>query len=298
VYTGGLAAHSDPNLVESLIRDVSPVYVIFRHAGPEAAPLVDLIISEKLNTPADFAQCGLLGTEALTCWAATARAAHPYRSAMQVVLLRFPGWWRDATPAQHQAMMAHLTQLAPAIGDLLDEGVRTLISAGQPSLACAASYALTTGDAVRAIVRIAGRGVDSPTVRDELLARLTEVFPAEKMEESRDAERFLPALERATAAAGDGWDLALRIGLQLAASDISSAYGTCLELPKAIAKAPAPRPYLENFLALVTALGNRSAGFCLKKLPQAQDAAAVEDVTRTAAGYGVEAGLARLGKML
>jgi hypothetical protein len=293
-----LAAHTDPDVLESLIREVSPVYAVFRHAGPEAAPLVDLILSEKLNAPEDFAEAGKLGPEALDCWARTARSAYPYRSAMQVVLLRFAGWWRDAGPGQREAMAAHLPQLAPAVGDLLDEGVRTLISAGKPALACAAVYALTTGDAVRAILRITSRGDAAPAVRDELLARIPEVFPPERMEDSRDAERFLPALERAAAAAGDAWDLAVRIGLHLAASDVSSAYGACLELPKAIAKAPAPRPYLEQFLALVSALGNRVAGACLKNLPASNQAAGIEQVVRIASSFGVEAGMARLRKLL
>jgi hypothetical protein len=293
-----LAAQTDPNLLDTLIRDVSPAYAIFREAGAEAAPLVDLIISEKLNVPEDFAQCGSLGADALACWGATARAAHPYRSSMQVVLLRFPGWWRDSTLEQREAMKAHLPQLAPAIGDLLDEGVRALISAGQTALACAAGYALTTGDSVRAIQKIAAHGTASPALRDELLNRLAQVFPAEKMEESRDAERFLPALERAAAAAGESWDLALRIGLQLAESDVSSAYGSCLEMPKSIAKARSPRAYLDQFLALVTALGNRAAGACLKKLPLVDNPALTEEAVRAASAYGVEAGISRLGKLL
>jgi hypothetical protein len=293
-----LAAHTDPNLIESLIRDVSPAYAIFRHAGPEAAPLVDLIVSEKLDVPGDFADAGSLDAEALNCWAATARSAHPYRSAMQVVVNKFAGWWRDADSEQRRAIVAHLPQLAPSIGDLLDEGVRQLITAGKPALACAAAYSLTTGDAVKAIVQIAVCGTEQPGVRDEMLRHLAEVFPAEKMEESRDAERFLPALARAVAAAGGGWDVALRIGTHLAAADVSSAYGTCLEIPKAITRAAEPRPYLEQFLALVTALGNRAAGVCLKKLPASNNPAAVEDVVRVASACGVEAGMVRLGQLL
>jgi hypothetical protein len=106
------------------------------------------------------------------------------------------------------------------------------------------------------------------------------------IEDSREAERLLPALGKAVDAAGDGWAEAVELAAVLLANDASSAYGVMESLPKSLAQAPDKKLYLAHFVALVRALGNRAAGVCLKRLPGGKAGVAEEAVT-LASQYGV-----------
>lgn len=293
-YTGGLTPEQDSSFLEELISKVSLAYAIFRGGGDTplpAGPLVDLIVAEKLRVPDGFAEQAGLGAEAISAWARAVEGAKPYRNAMQLIADRFPDWWRAADGAGRAALAKHLPNLGPAVADLGDAGVADLLAAGEPALACAASYALADAAAMRAIASVARAGRNQPERCWAVLGELAANFPLSLIEESREAERFLPALGRTVEAAGAGWAEAVELAARLVKNDPSSAYGVLEAVPKALAGAGDKQAYLGQFSELVKAMGNRVAGVCLKRLPGARESAAtVERAIALSARYGVQAG--------
>lgn len=286
MYTGGLASEENSRFLEELISKVSPAYAIFRNGGLGAGSLVDLIVSEKLRVPEAFAERGAMDEAALTAWSKAAAGGKPYRDAIQVILDHFPGWWQNAGESGRAALAQYLPQIAPAAADLGDTGIRDLIAIGEAALATAATYSLADTAAVKAIAAIARAGRADSGRCSTLLPKLVDAFPLKMIEDSRDAERFLPALGRAIEASGEGWAEALELAITLVANDPSSAYGTLEAIPKALAKAQDKQAYLAAFASLAKAMGNRVAGLCLKKLPGA-GRAQIDTTLDLADRYGV-----------
>jgi hypothetical protein len=281
----------DTGLAQQVLSDcverVSPAYAIFRGGAPEAGPLVDLIVAEKLKVPGDFAQKSVLGSEALALWSATAIAAKPYRDAMQTVVDYFPRWWQPATPETQAALKRHLPSMAQALADLGDEGVRDLIVLGEPALACAAQYSAADKASVRGVAVAAKAGAEDSERCGALLDQLRAAFPVSLIEEDREAARILPALGRAVSAAGAGWSEVLELALLLI-PDPSSAHGVLNALPKALTKTPGQeREYLSQCVSLIGAIGPRVSGLALGKLPGAANAAEVtKNAVELARAYG------------
>ena len=287
-----MTPEQDSRFLDELVSKVSPAYEIFRGGGDfpvPAGPLVDLIVAEKLHVPAGFAAQAALGAEALTAWGRSVEGAKPYRNAMQLIVDRFPEWWNAADEAGRAALAKYLPQLAPAVADLDPSGVPDLLAAGEATFACAASYSLADKPAVRAIGAVARAGSRDAARCSAVLAELAAAFPISMIEESREAERFLPALGKVVEAAGSGWAEAVELATALVKNDASSAYGVLEAVPKALAVVKSDRQaYLGQFLALVRALGNRVSGVCLKRLPAAAGAdVTVERAVQLASRYGV-----------
>ena len=285
----------DSSFLDELISKVSPAYEIFRGTAVEgkiaAGALVDLLVAEKLRVPANFAQGSALGEDALVAWARSVEGAKPYRNAMQLVLDRFPDWWTATDAAGKSSLTEHLPHLAPAIADVGDGGVNALLKVGDAAFGAAAAYSLANAEAVRAVVSIARAGPADRERCSAVLNKLVEAFPLKMIEDSRDAERLLPALGKTVEASGNGWAEAVELATLLVTNDPSSAYGVLEALPKSLAGATADKQeYLRQFVSLVAALGNRCSGVCLKRLPHsAQAPAAVERALHLASLYGVQA---------
>jgi hypothetical protein len=288
----------DLSFLEELVTKVSPAYEIFRGSGqgqPAAAgKLVDLIVAEKLRIPDSFAAQAALGDHALEAWGNAVEGAKPYRNSMQLILDRFPDWWRGTTVAGHVALVKHLPSLGPAVADVGDAGIVDLLAAGEAALGCAASYALADRPAVQAIAKVARAGAGELERCSAVLAALAAAFPISLIEESREAERFLPALGKTIDAAGSGWAEAVELATLLVKNDPSSAYGVLEAVPKALASvrgdAGAKQAYLAQFTALVKAMGNRASGICLKRLQASATAGTVvQQAVRLAGQYGVNA---------
>ena len=254
-----------------LAKSVSPVYGLLAalkddEARREGGRLADLIIGEQLTVPKELCR-EAAGLRALRLGV---EAAKPDRKCIEFILSKFSGWFDGISSTGRETFVEVFPRLAPAARDLGDDGMRMVIETvnlDAALLAPIASYAMTTGEAIRAIAKLANRASDHH--RADLIAKLVEIFPAEKMEVSREAERVVPAVEAATEAAATVWVPAMELALALITRDFSSAVGTLGGLPGAIGKVPVKDlgPYLDDFRMLVEEIGLSVNGICLQQLP-------------------------------
>ena len=241
-----LAAHAaelDPGYL--LLEDISDPVL-----RAEAVRLIDFLRGEQIAIPTD------VPAEALPYLRAAAESAHPDRKCLGLLAARFGSWLHRITPESRVAFFDGIGSLGPAIADFGEEGMNDLIAAvnRDPRLmACISSYALTTKEIVLAISKLA---VDAPV---EWIQRLVGAVTVAKMEESKDAERLVPAL----ALVPD----ALPGVVTLAERNVSSAYGACKGLPAALKSVEARAEYLEDFRTLAGTVGISSVGFALDTLP-------------------------------
>jgi hypothetical protein len=271
----------DP-ILQTHLEQLGPAYRVFdRLSGPHqreaAAALIDFLHSEQFRIPEWFAD----PPDALPCLRAAVKAAHPDRKCIAFLIERFPGWLSAVAPGSRPAFEEELPNMAPAVFDLNDAGMRLVLevaSADPRALKHIAAYAMTTAEAIRAIAAIAHSAVAHHRI--DLLESLVAAFPAAKMEESRDAERLLPAIASAAAAAGPAWPQLLAAAITLTRLDVSSACGTCKSLPKAIARVSDPAAYLADVDSILGAIGLRAIGLCLKTLPAWHSIHPVENVRR------------------
>ena len=258
--------------LEEMAKACSPVYAKVRaltdpEAQREAGLLADILVSDQITAPVSLPD----SAEILRAMHFSMESAKPDRKCMGYVLRAFPAWVDAVSSTARETFLDVIPKLAPAAADLGDEGMRLIIEAVnvEPKLIeCTAAYAMTTGEAIRAVARIAHRAASHH--RRDLLEKLVEIFPAGKMEESRDAEHLLPAMARATeAAASNAWVPAMELALKLTARDVSSARGTLESLPASLRKVPVAvvGPYLDDFHLLVEHIGIRVNGICLNELP-------------------------------
>jgi hypothetical protein len=290
VYTDGLTDPQDNTFLSELVHKVSPAYAIFETAGTGPVPagrVVDVLVAEKLRVPAHFADQAALPEPAWAAWGASLEGAKPYRNSMQLIADAFPAWWSVADEAGQKALARHLPLLAPAVADLGKEGVGDLLAAGEPALQAAAAYSLADTKSVQAILAVARAGKADPQRCGQVLNALCEQFPISMIEDSREAERLLPALGKAVAVAGDGWAEVVELATALLANDASSAYGVMEDLPKALAAAANKQAYAAQFVALVRAMGNRVAGVALKRLAAAGTSPVAGEAVTLAGRFGV-----------
>ena len=242
-------------MIDTHVGELGPVYGILQGAqGAErqaGARVIDLVVGERLPLPEHPGW----PAESLPCLAAAVEAAHPDRDCIGYILHSYAGWLDVAGPARAK-FLEDFPRLAPAAHDLGEEGMRMVLSAlrrDSRAVSLVGVYSMTTPEAARAMARI----VDAAPA--DMVARLVAVFPAEKMEQSKDAERFLPALGEVPQA--------LSLAVALAARDISTAYAVCRRLPAVLKSHANAGVYLEDFEVLAGTIGPRVAGWCLKTLP-------------------------------
>ena len=235
--------------LESHAAELHPVYRLFQGLTEAAqrqaaAELLDYVLAEQIPIPEPFQPA----PETLPVLRDAVKQAHPDRKAAAYLLANISHW-------SNPALLESLPALAPAVLDLGDDGMKTLLEAAvldPRTVPAVAAYAMTNKAIIRAAATLALHAARNHQIAD--LQRLTAACPAEKMEESKDAERLFPAV----AAVAD----ALPLAAALAARNISSARGTCLKLAK-ISRTPA---YLSDFRTLVEAVGIQAIGFCLGEL--------------------------------
>lgn len=264
----------------------------------EAARLIDFLQTERIAIPDSIGD----PPEGLACLRAAVQAAHPDRKCIAFLLQGFPEWVRALAPASRDAFFQGLPELAPAMYDLHEAGMRQVVetvSAEPRTMRPIASYSMTTAEAIRAIVRIAHGAVSHQ--RLDLLEALVTAFPAQKMEEGKDAERLLHAIAETAQAAGSAWPQAMEVAVSLTRQNVSSAYGACSALPGVLRKVANTGAYLRDFHAIAEAVGLRSIGLCLNTLPGWHAKSAPETVHRfvalgceAAREFGAMAGMAFL----
>jgi hypothetical protein len=256
-----------------MAKSVSPAYgLIAAIADPEAQReaglLVDFVVSEQLSPPASLD----LGADEIRTWRLSVEAAKPDRKCIGYLLQKFPAWSTAVSSTARAAFLETFPKLAPAAYDLNDEGMRLVIESVNVDpalLACVAEYAMTTAESVRAAARMAHRAADQHCT--DLMRRLVETFPAQRVDESREAENLLPSMGKALQAAPDeAWQAGMLLALELVARDISSARGTLESLAGVLSKMPVAQavPYLEDFRMMVEHIGIRINRLCLMDLPQ------------------------------
>ncbi len=232
------------------IRELHPAYGLFSIltdavSRKAAAELIDFLLAEEIPLPEVFHPM----PESLPALRDAVKAAHPDRKCIAYILANVSKWndpsVRDSLPA-----------LAPALLDLHDDGMAMLLEAAAldgRAVSAVAAYSMTNKAIVRAAAGLALHATRTGRIGD--LQRLTAACPAERMEESKDAEKLLPAV----AAVPD----ALALAAAIAQRNISSARGVCLKLAK-LDRTP---EYLSDFQLAVEAIGVQSVGFCLETLP-------------------------------
>lgn len=289
-------------MIDTLARALSPAYSALRPFTPEvrghAAALVDIVVEESLATPPSFADdlaliAAMPPHEAevvLDAWAASVTAAKPERGTMKFILERFPAWYQSCPPLAREPWLAGMPKLAPAAKGVADEGMSNLCLAmeatGDPYTAhklieSAASYAMTTDPAIRAIAAL--QLAAARHQRPDLWLQIAQSFPAERLEENRDAENFLPALAKMVEASREEAVPALELGAVLAANNASSARAAC----EKFAAAAKPGLFSEARDVIAT-LGTRAIGASLTKLP---NPALIVQVLEMRREYGVQAAL-------
>lgn len=236
----------------------------------EAARLVDYLVGQEIAVPDS------LGSElgdtphAMVALRASVEAVHPDRKCVSFLLNGFAGWLKAVAPSSRQAFLDGLPQLAPAVHDLGDEGMRLVtaaVSVAPSVMASLSAYALTTADAIRAMAKLAARAAESDCV--DALETFTGAFPAALMEDNKEARKLLPVVEHAAAAVGDSaCDALLRLAAAITARSVSSANGTLGRVAEAAKRVINPRSYLEDFAILVRWIGIQACGVGLEKLPE------------------------------
>jgi hypothetical protein len=247
---------NDNPILSAHVAELDPAYGIFARVTDErlrseAARLIDFLRGEEIPVPRD------VPIEAIPHLRAAAESAHPDRKCLGLLAARFGSWLSGVNAESRREFLDGMVSLGPALADLGEEGMTDVIAAvnRDPRLmACVSSYALTTRPIVLAIAKLA---LMAPV---EWLQRLTAAVNVATMEESKDAERLLPAL----APLPD----AVPAIVTLAERNVSSAYGACRGLPAALKKAGENRAaYLEDMRRLAETVGISSVGFTLDKLP-------------------------------
>lgn len=250
----------------------------------EAAKLVDFLRGEQVPVPQG------VPADTIPFLRAAAEAAHPDRRCLTLLAAHFPAWLAKVSDAARPVWLAGLAGLGPALADLGDDGMSQVIAGvnREPrTLACVQTYAFTTKEIVRAMAALT---VDAPL---EWLQRLVAAVPLSKMEDSKDAERLVPALVPVREA--------LPALVTLAEHSVSSAYGTAKALPASLKKVQNRQDYLDDFALLADSVGLSSCGFVLDTLPSLYRSAGVAQARRLVAlaaecarEYGASAGQAFL----
>lgn len=260
-YNGALSDATPNPLLAEHASQLDPAYRLFDNLidprlRSEAARLLDFLVGEQIAVPAG------LTPELIPALRAAAEAAHPDRKCLELVAARFPAWaGRLEGEAARAAFLEGLPALGPAIADLGEEGMGRVIAAvnRDPRLMAAiGTYALTTKEIVVAMARLAA----SPAAPVEVLQRLVGAVTVAKMEESKDAEKLVPALTP--------FPDALPALVALAEKSPSSAYGAAKGLAAALKTVGegARAAYLADFRLLAETVGLSSVGFVLDTLPR------------------------------
>jgi hypothetical protein len=260
---------NDEQILAAHLGGLAPVYrqlaaISDSRLQAEAGRLIDLILSEQLAAPVRFPP-----EDAIPALRAAVEKAKPDRRCMEYLLKSFAGWVEAVSPAARGAFLEVIPELAPAAYDLNDEGMRMVLEAAAADtgiLRPVAGYAMTTDEAIRAVASIARQAAEHRRV--DLLQALATAFPAEKMEESKDAEKLLPALKRMVEVAR-AWTEGMQLGIALAERNASAARSASKDLVTVLGRLPAGDhgPYLDDFRLIVEAVGIRAAGFGLRTLP-------------------------------
>ena len=249
---------NDNPILSAHVAELDPGYRLLEGVSDErlrsdGARLIDFLCGEQIDVPLD------VPAPALPYLRAAAESAHPDRKCLSLLAARFGAWLGQVKPESQRAFLEGIASMGPAVADLGEQGMGDVIRAvnRDPRLmACVGSYAFTTKPIVLAIAKLA---VEAPV---ELLQRLVAAVPVGSMEDSKDAERLVPALAQVPEA--------LAAIVALAERNPSSAYGACQGLPTALKKLTAGEArtgFLDDFRLLAETVGISSVGFTLNVLP-------------------------------
>jgi hypothetical protein len=273
-----------------------------------AASLIDLMVEEQLAVPAGFREaCSHAATVAqneaivvFQTWHETAANARPERKTVAYVLENFFDFYRRCPEPVREPWLAGVVKLAPAMRGLGNDGMARLIDAMQRCedhyaahklIESVASYALTTDDAIRAVSEMAH--AVATVGRLDIWLEIAQRFPAERMEESRDAEHGPAALASILAAAPAHPLAALELIRSLAGENAATVRSASAKLAAKAKTAPDAAEFLTDVRELVDGLGIRALGAITAKLPDHGLAVAALELR---AEFGAQAALRLLEK--
>ena len=299
--------------IDLLAKTISPAYASLRDiASPQvrsaAASLIDLIVEEQLSVPAGFRDaCSHASTlapnEAIVAfhtWHDTTAAARPERKTVAFVLENFFDWYKRCPEPAREPWLAGIAKLAPALRGLGNDGMAQLLEAmhrcddhyaAHKLIESVASYALTTDEAIRAVNAIAHAA--ATINRLDLWLEIAQRFPAERLEENRDAEHGPTALASLLAAAPAHPLPALELIRSLAGENAATVRAASAKLAAKAKQSPNAAEFLEDARHLLEALGIRALGAIAAKLPNHALAAAALELR---AEFGAQAALRLLEK--
>jgi hypothetical protein len=173
-----------------------------------------------------------------------------------------------------------LPVIAPYAAELKGEGVTTLVSlAGSAVADAVAAYHDTSGEIILAAARIAH-------IAPNQAERMVKVIPSEKMFDSKEGEKLLPAIAAAGMKHGAG-----AIGLSLSVAEQS--FSSAVHVARRISALPSvPDGYLGAFDGIVQQVGAGMVGYGLKQLldsfnhDEAKTSRFVDQGLATAKRYG------------
>jgi hypothetical protein len=200
---------------------------------------------------------------------------------MKLVLERFGAWIEEA-PGHRRAMLSEaLPDLAPVIGELGASRMQELLAgvnrienddAASRLLAVLRPYGTTDAPTVMGLYRIAARALALGMETE--LDTLVSALPVDSILEDDDAMVLMPALadcgDQCAAAAEGAWPNCLRLAAVLTARSFGSALVAARKLPAAFKALDqdAVGPYLAAFASLVEAIGTRTTGYGIRRLPR------------------------------
>lgn len=265
---------SQDALIDAHIHELDPAYQWLRSITDQeirahAAAVVDIALTGKLSLPAPP-----LPNDSIR-WLRLALERAQDRRCHRALLDNLGEWLAQVSPLSRQAFLEGLPLLAPAAGDLASSGMNDVIQAvnRDPRLMpCIYAFASTTREIIQSIARLA---VDA-AIAD--MQRLVDLFPFNRVEEDREAERLLGVLGSVPQA--------LPLLLAIAAHNVSSAHGTVLQLKgKQLGQ-----EYLTLFEKVVAATGTQSIQWCVRKLPELVKTQAAEQTVAAAVEIATQYG--------
>jgi hypothetical protein len=217
-------------------------------------------------------------TAILSAWQAAFLAAEPSRYAMQLLLARYPSWIRDIPEEGSEAFRTILPAIAPHLGEVREDGVRTLISilngcssARNRGMLCESivAYKGTSGATILAAARIADLclKLDAPALAE----RMSVVMAPDELMETKEGRTLLPKIA-ALSMGGSSVDPATRmIAIELCFTVAERSFSSASYLVNKIQNLPEMPPdvrsaYLNAFDRIVSQVGISMVGYGSKAL--------------------------------
>ncbi|MBL7115247.1 MAG: hypothetical protein ISS35_05725 [Kiritimatiellae bacterium] len=259
------------------------------HIRAQLSELVDFILWQDLRINVSvlneqlqraLSQDFMEPTELIRAWKKAVMAGLPTRGSCMEFLNAFLDYCEILPAELRQAFVRGVSPLSPYVGEWGKPDTAALVATigavGTPErietlLKTIVGYAETDAKIMRAAIQVTARLLKVD--RNYVIDILTQEITLDKMMESRDACRLLPALAKAITAAdtvdAESGPTVASCVLAIAKINISSACACAVTFGKLASKLPADRfdAYIRHVESLTTQGNIRLLGFCLNELP-------------------------------